>query len=787
GAVFSKSAPPGRRRQNTPAKQTAYIIYTSGSSGKPKGVPITHSNFSPLIHWGYGHLGISSKDRALQNLSYYFDWSVWEIFITLTTGASLYMVSQEIIMNPGVCLEFIHTHALTILHITPTHYGYLVNTGKPMKTLRYLFIGAEKLTYDLVKRSIEAVNPGCRIFNMYGPTEATIISAVLEIHRSRVDEYKELSSVPIGRPSGSTCLLVLDKYLKLCPVRAAGELYIGGEGVANGYLNNPELTAESFCLRRPGGALFVKNFLLKMPGNGFYRSYMSYMSYIYKTGDLARWLIDGNVEFLGRIDHQVKIRGYRMELGEIENHLLNYPGIKEAVVAVKGNHHEKYLCAYIVPGNAVDQKKLKNALSKFLPDYMIPSYFIQVERMPLTPNKKIDLKALPEPTITADMDYTAPANNIEKKLVEIWSGILGIERELISTNADFFQLGGHSLKATLLAARIEKELHAKVPLPEIFITPTIRGLAEFLKHAQEFKFESITPTEKKEYYPLSSAQRRLFVLQQMDEQGIGYNMPSVWQLQGNLDVEKFEKVFHRLIRRHEILRTSFIVINDEPVQRIDDKNHKLQITNKKERSSAFQYPDPKSQELRAKSYIHSFIRPFDLSRAPLLRVGLIKVKHTPSALRGHPRRGTYNSQEGKEDKYFLLVDMHHIISDELSTGIFIREFTSLYTGKRLPGLRLQYKDYSQWHNRQAQSERMKEQEIYWLKQFEGEAPVLNLPTDFPRPSVQSFEGRTLHFQLDDEDNLALKRLARAEGATLFMILLALYSIFLSKVCSQEDL
>ncbi|NIM14724.1 MAG: amino acid adenylation domain-containing protein, partial [Candidatus Aminicenantes bacterium] len=225
-----------------------YIIYTSGSTGRPKGVPITHANFSPLIHWGYDCLGIGVGDRVLQNLSYYFDWSVWEIFITLTTGACLYMVSREVIMDPELCIDFIRTHGLTVLHITPTHYSYLVNTGKSLETLRYLFIGAEKLTYDLVKRSIELVGPGCRVFNMYGPTEVTIISTALEIDRARVEDYKELGSVPIGRASGNLFLLVLDKYLELCPVRVAGELYIAGDGVAPGYLNNPELTAEKFVL-----------------------------------------------------------------------------------------------------------------------------------------------------------------------------------------------------------------------------------------------------------------------------------------------------------------------------------------------------------------------------------------------------------------------------------------------------------------------------------------------------------------------------------------------------------
>ncbi|UCH97465.1 MAG: amino acid adenylation domain-containing protein, partial [Candidatus Aminicenantes bacterium] len=340
----------------------AYTIFTSGSTGIPKGVPITHSNLSPLLHWGYRELGIALADRTLQNLSYYFDWSVWEILITLTTGAGLYIAPEEILLNPEESIGFMREHAITALHVTPTQFGYIANLGQPLAALKYLFIGAEKLSADLVQRSFQLVNKGCRVFNMYGPTECTIITAVLEINPSQLQEFKNLSSVPIGGPVGNTRFLILDKYLKLSPISVTGELYIGGDCTASGYLNNPELTNEKFDHDLQDYQDFQDK-RKKVPGNRIYTSYMSHMSYIsylssrlYKTGDLARWLEDGNVEFLGRIDHQVKIRGHRIELGEIENHLLGHPEVKEAVVlAISGPNAatqgdgDGYLCAYIVP------------------------------------------------------------------------------------------------------------------------------------------------------------------------------------------------------------------------------------------------------------------------------------------------------------------------------------------------------------------------------------------------------------------------------------------------------
>jgi tyrocidine synthetase-3 len=752
----------------TPATSLAYIIYTSGSTGNPRGVPITHANFSALVHWGYRHLGIGPSDRSVQNLSYYFDWSVWEIFIALTSGASLYMVPGEVVPDAERYLDFIHRFAITVLHITPTHFQSMlhVSPGQRLNTLRYLCIGAEKLNCDLVERTYTWVHQDCRVFNMYGPTEATIMAAVLEIDKAKLPEYNELSSVPIGKNLGNNVLLVLDQHLHPTPLFVPGELYIGGDGIALGYLNNPELTFEKFCLRRPGtflkkGSWTSKNFLLDH-------------SPLYRTGDLARWLPDGTVEFLGRMDQQVKIRGFRIEPGEIEKYLLEHREVKDALVtAEEYENGDKYLCAYIVPQpgcSSLLSKTLKEYLSGRLPDYMVPAYFVTLDKIPLNPNGKVDLKALPGPVVTGAKGYMAPRNDRERVLVDIWARVLGIDAAAIGIEDDFFQLGGHSLNVTTLIGRIHKELNIEVPFIEVFVNPTVRELAAYIGQKKESRYGEILPIEEKEYYPLSPGQRRLFVLQQMEGGCTAYNIHGLLKLEGAVNKKKLGDIFVRLIGRHESLRTSFEMIEGEPVQRI---HKELEI-----QSKVFGSPEPFFQKgfWPPEAIIKNFIRPFDLSRAPLLRVGLIELAVGP---------GTEN--ENRHGHALLMVDLHHIIADGASLEVFIKEFTTLYRGEELPALHLRYKDFSLWYSERNKIKALKSQKSYWLKQFEGEIPLLDLPTDFARPVVQSFAGAHYNFIIDSEETRALKTTALAENTTLYGILTTAFTIFLSKLSGQEDI
>jgi tyrocidine synthetase III len=714
----------------------AYVIYTSGSTGKPKGVPISHANLSPLLHWGYRQLGLSTKDRVFQNLSYFFDWSVWEIFITLTTGALLQIFPEDVSLNPSAQADIFDKHAITALHITPTQYRYLTGLQRKTLSLNYLFIGAEKLSYELVHSSFQSVHKTCRIFNMYGPTEATIISAVLEIDRATFPGYKDLSSIPIGKPSGNTSLLILDPNKNLCPINVVGELYITGDAVAAGYLNRPHLTESSFN-----------------------RSYGSDLTY--KTGDHAKWLPDGTVLFLGRIDQQVKIRGYRIELGEIENQLLNHSELQETIVVAKTKDDgDSYLCAYFVSQKTLDGSLLRNYLSEDLPGYMIPSFFVQLPRIPFNSNGKVDLKALPEPQVTAvdSESLQAPLDEIEKELVAIWAHLLEYDSDSIGRDANFFEIGGHSLKATVLVLNIHQTFNIKIPLVELFTNPILHEQAHYIRTAsqqQEDSYQSLETAPYSQYYPLSSAQKRLYVLHQMTENSTVYNIPSIMKISGQLDTLRLEETFKILIHRHESLRTSFDHIDEEPVQKIHDLVHF--------RISTYDVQDTGSQ---LEDLIQESLRPFDLSLPPLLRVALITLQQETNA-------------------YILIVDMHHIITDGVSSAVMVREFNTLYEGGELPPIKIQYKDFAYWeHNR---TDVFKKQEEYWLDQFSGSIPTLHLPLDNTRPTVATFDGAQETILIGEELAGKIKKLVSQTGATLHILLLAVYNILLAKYSGQQDI
>jgi amino acid adenylation domain-containing protein len=719
----------------------AYIIYTSGSTGNPKGVMVTHSNACPLIHWGWRFFGITPEDRMIQNNSYYFDWSVFEIFMTLSSGACLYMIFEDVLKNPELHVEFINRNRITLLNVTPTQCHYVLTAGNRLPFLKHLAIGAESLSVDLVKRVLEIVSEECRTYNLYGPTEATMISAALEIDRSLLQNYKALSGVPIGKPMANLGILILNNRDDLCPVEVAGELCVSGDGVARGYLNRPELTAEKF---------------VSSP-------FTHHPSPLYRTGDRARWLADGTIEFLGRVDDQVKVRGFRIEPGEIEKLLLAHAFIKEALVMAREYESgERYLCAYIVSESGVNRtvevQQLREYLSADLPDYMVPQYFVLLEKMPLNPNGKVDRKALPEPDLEVSGEsYTAPGTEVEEKLTAIWSEVLGIEQRLVGIDHDFFRLGGHSLKATTLVYRIYKSLEVNLEIEDVFVYPTIRELASRIGELEQTAYLEIEPVEKREYYRLSFAQRRLWVLYQLDMASVAYNLPAVLKLQGSIQKEKLEQVFLSLIERHESLRTSFTMKGGDPVQQV----HSFEEV-------SFEIEHYKYKPGLYSACIDTFIRSFDLSQAPLLRVGLGE------------------SEENGSREHLLLVDMHHIVSDGVSVGVLVREFLALYHGQVLPALRIQFKDYALWQQGGLEQQRLKNLEAYWLSQLKGEIPVLNLPVDYPRPVVRKFEGSSTGFVLGFAETGALKQFAASGKATLYMVLLAVTAIFFSKLGGQEE-
>jgi amino acid adenylation domain-containing protein len=742
-----------------------YMIYTSGSTGKSKGVLLEHKNLVNYISWFVHTAQLTPRDRTLLTSSFAFDLGYTAVYSSLLAGCQLHISPESNYWLGEVLIDYIKRRAISYIKTTPSLFTLIVEnpgfSGELFKTLRLIVLGGEEINVKDVEKAYQnRQGQPLNIMNHYGPTEATIGCVAQFIDFRHIEEYKECPT--IGSPIDNTQAYILDSHLNLLPVGVPGELCVSGDGIARGYLNRPLLSKEKFISDpyRPARVM-------------------------YRTGDLGRWLSNGRIQFLGRIDQQAKVRGYRVEPAEVESLLLKHKCVKEAVVTVKEHQDgNKYLCAYFISnnagintGNEHQAADLREHLKKNLPEYMVPSYFIQVERIPLTPNGKLDRKALPEPDPGAsDAEYTAPRNDVEKKLVELWREILGIEKDRIGIDCNFFESGGHSLNATVLLSRIHKAFNVKMPLVEIFTNPTIRGLARELKKPvkSQCRYASIEPVEKQEYYSLSSAQRRGYFLYQMDGRNIVYNVPFVVAVEGDINKNRLESTFMEVIERHESLRTSFEIAADEPVQRIHDKvRFEIEYLTAEDTGSTGAQP--------AANTIKSFIRPFDLSRVPLLRVGLVKLPHTSAALHGRP------TQEGKGDKYLLLVDMHHIISDGVSMKIFLQDFAALYDGEALPPLRLHYKDYSQWQNREKEKESYTRQAAYWQRKFQEETPVLELPTDFARTRRQSFEGGRVTFEISVEETRQLKTLALQHGTTLYMVLLAVFNVFLSKITNQETI
>jgi amino acid adenylation domain-containing protein len=740
----------------------AYVIFTSGSTGKSKGTLTCHGNVARVVK-NTNYIDVLENDRVLQLSNYAFDGSIFDIFGALLNGACLVLVKEEDTADADRLAFVIPKENITLFFLTTALFNLLTEIDiNCLKHVRKVLFGGEVVSVKHVKKAREYLGKD-RIMHMYGPTETTVYTTYYSIPAIEANA----GTIPVGKPISNTAVYILDEYLDPLPIGGIGEIFIGGEGTARGYLNNPELTNDKFLIKSQIPMQPCSHATMQ-PCNHAAMQYHSPPYHpitplphhpIYKTGDLGRWLPGGNIEFVGRKDFQVKIRGFRIELEEIEIQLLNHKEIKEAKVLVWENPEtlDKYLVTYFVPGSDVGETGLKDYLKKSLPYYMIPQYFISLEKMPLTPNGKVDSKALPEPGAGSTTAFIAPRDNQEKKLAEIWSEVLGVEKEVIGLDSDFFELGGHSLKAAILTSKIHKEFNSLLPLTEIFNTPTLRGLSHYIKEVEEKPQESIPPLEKKEYYPVSSAQKRMFLSNRI--KGIDTtsdSLPMAYMVAGKIDLVHFEGAVRRLIKRHESLRTSFKIIDDEIVQRVHQGiDFKINLV---EAAAEEELP----------GLIEKFIRSFDLGKAPLFRVQLVKL----SAI-----------------KHLLLYHIHHIITDGTSMSIFLRDYIYLYNGAVLPGLKIQYKDFALWQNRLLTGDVQKKQEEYWLSIFpdKEKIPVLDMPGDFPRPAVQVLEGNYIDFEFSKDLTHQVRELVSGSGATLYMVLLAIYNILLAKYSGQEDI
>ncbi len=718
----------------------AYIMYTSGSTGRPKGNLIAHYNITRVVKQT-NYVDIEPQDRLLQLSNLVFDGSTFDLYGALINGAALVLIDKDKQLEMRALAEYIQQQKITMFFITTSLFNLLVDEAPEcLRQVKKVVIGGEKASYAHICKAYRLIGPG-KIVNGYGPTESTVFAAVHTVNH--IDE--QLGSIPIGRPLNNTKLYVLGLYDQPQPVGIPGELCIAGDGLGRGYLNQLELTEQKFVPNPwvPGGRL-------------------------YRTGDLVRWLPSGEIDYIGRIDHQVKIRGFRIEPGEVRHALLLHPSLREAAVVPyqdAGGH--AYLAAYVVPHQECDPEEVRHFAARHLPQYMVPRVIIPLAELPLTPNGKADLKALPVPSLASDAGGKAaalPTTAVEKKLAELWSAILGIEQ--IGKEEHFFEAGGHSLKAALLIARIQKAFGVRLPIRLVFEEPTLAALARAIEcelggltedEQQERELngggELLSPAAARPYYPVTPAQKRLYFIDQMNGPSIHYNIPFMLHIDGPLEMNRLQAALEAVVQEHEALRTVFEIQEGVLVQRIMPA---MEL--------GLQVRDITEAELP--SVLEQMAGPFDLHRGPLLRTVLLRLA---------PQR------------HCLWIEMHHIITDGTSVNLLVKELVERYAGREPEPAALQYKDYAVWLQNRADGEEMRRQQKHWLDAIGTDIPVLELPTDYPRPPVQSFEGGRIGAVLGSEQTQRLRRMCSEHNVTLYMALLACYKLLLAKYSGQEDI
>jgi amino acid adenylation domain-containing protein len=734
---------------NITSLNLAYVIYTSGSTGKPKGVMIEHRSLHNLIV-GLSNEIYNSVDTSL-NIAliapFVFDASVKQIFFALLNGHCLDIVPDEVKTSGRKLLEYYEKHNISVSDGTPIHLEIILDELNP-GTDKYLpgkfVIGGQQLMYQTVKKLFDITgNNFPKITNVYGPTECCDVSTCFNLSKETfANQEATYNSLPIGKPLNNIQVFILDSNLVQVPVGVSGELYISGEGLARGYVNQPELTNEKFI-----------------------QLDMSESKRVYKTGDIGHYNSDGNIILSGRADDQVKIRGFRIELNEIENCLRTYGQISSAAVVSVGQVSNPEIAAYYCTAKDIGGDDLRQFLSLHLPAYMIPSYFIKLDSLPLTINGKVDKKSLPLPVkeISTIEEAVLLEDMLEEKLCNIWKELLPIDK--ISPADNFFKLGGHSLIAIRLASRIHKEFNIDVNIWEIFQYSTISSLAKLLRIKNPALFNSIEKVEEREYYPLSHSQRRLWFLSKLDGQNSLYNLPAALWINGNLDLQVLENVFNAIVQRHESFRTYFIEIDGEPFQKIIDKVEiKIELSDYSDTN-----PDEDNLKELANDY---FKKEFDLSKAPLLQIKLISIT---------------------DNKYMLLFNMHHIISDGWSIDVMVKEFEEYYnsflnfTDPSLEPLRIQYKDYASWQNKILSDKSLEPVREYWQKKLSSPRPLLELPSDFKRTETFTNDGEMITCTLDKNLADALKEISSRQSASLYMALLSTVYILLHKYTGEEDL
>ena len=727
------------------ADSAVYVIYTSGSTGQPKGVKVPHRAVVNFLSSMRNDPGLSNEDVLLAVTTLSFDIAGLELYLPLIVGARLIVASHEETTDGALLLKKINQQGVTAMQATPATWQLLIEAKWQGDSALKVICGGEALPRSLATQLRQRSGS---VWNMYGPTETTIWSALSTV---------ELNDAPvtIGRPIANTQIYLLDRTMQPVPFGVAGELYIGGAGLAHGYLNRSALTAEKFV---------PDPFSVEAGAR------------LYRTGDLGRYRDDGRIEFLGRSDQQVKVRGYRIELGEIETALMRHAAVRSAVVAAREDvAGDKRLVAYLVledEAATLLPSEWRNFVKETLPEYMIPQAYILLESLPLTPNGKVDRSALPalqRAGAGAEGGDTEPETAIEEMVAGIWCEVLRVER--VGALDNFFELGGHSLLAMQTVSRVSEALQCEAPIRLLFETPNLREFAASFEasrlNEQGLQAPPIRAVSREMALPLSFAQQRLWLLNQLEPESPAYNIPVALRLSGELNVAALERALGEIIKRHEVLRTTFAVKDGTPIQVIGSATpFRLALID----LSAL--PDDEREQETLVRAAREAARPFDLEQGPLLRVALLKLS---------------------EHEHVALLTMHHIVSDGWSITVLIKEVTILYEAfvrdqpSTLADLNIQYADYAAWQHDHLRGEVLEKHLRYWRKQLAGAPALLALPTDHPRPPSQTLRGAAQSLVLSTRTTEGIKRLSRSEGATLFMTLLATFQTLLHRCTGQDDI
>ncbi|MCQ9473759.1 amino acid adenylation domain-containing protein, partial [Pseudomonas alliivorans] len=718
----------------------AYVMYTSGSTGAPKGVRVPHRGIARLV-LNNGYADFNEHDRVAFASNPAFDASTMEVWGALLNGGQLCVVDHETLVDPVRFSALLSDARISVLFITTALFNqYVQQIPEALQGLRLLLSGGERAD-PASYRALLGGAQGLRLFNVYGPTETTTFATTCEVRA--VSEGDE--SVPIGRPIGNTSIYVLDTHQRLAPKGVTGELYIGGDGVALGYLNRPDLSVEKFLVDpfsdEPGAMM-------------------------YRTGDLGRWMEDGQLECLGRNDDQVKIRGFRIELGEIVSCLHQLPGIGETVVLAREDEPGNVrLVAYYTSheeDTLLAPEQMRAHLQARLPDYMVPTAFIELKTLPLTANGKLDRRALPKPERSAlfGLNYEAPEGEFEVALADIWAEVLQVER--VGRHDHFFDLGGHSLLAMRMVSQVRQQLGVELPLGELFALGELAAVAAALCGVARSELPSILPVKRDQPMPLSFAQQRLWFLAQMDGGNEAYNIPMALSLEGALDMTALTRALARIVERHETLRSRFVASGDSAQVLFVPTSADAMLFVEDIRHA----PRNLDECVRAEA-----VAPFDLANGPLIRAHLLQVA---------------------DERHVLLLTVHHIVADGWSMGVLTQELLALYPAycqgqpDPLPPLAIQYADYAVWQRRWLTGERLQHQAAYWRQTLEGAPTLLTLPTDRPRPAQQDFAGASLALQLEARPTTDLRKLAQRQGVTLYMALMAAWATTLTRLSGQAE-